>query len=105
MPRFSLLLPVAAASLIGTVVAQTPPGTAPRDARDAVAAHLPYRSPLEGYRAYVDESVTSWKEANDTVGRIGGWREYAREAQQAAPAAASPSTPSTPAREGGHHQH
>ncbi|MBL0422562.1 hypothetical protein JI739_19610 [Ramlibacter sp. AW1] len=25
----------------------------------------------------------NWKDANDTVGQIGGWRAYAKEAQQA----------------------
>ena len=105
MARFSLLLPVAAASFIGTAAAQTPPDTTTPGAQGAVVAPLPYRSPLAGYRPYVDESVSSWKEANENVGRIGGWREYAREAQQATPGGARPSAPPTPAPEGGHHQH
>ncbi len=37
---------------------------------------------LDGYQPYTDEKIQSWKEANDSVGRIGGWRAYAREAQQ-----------------------
>ena len=41
-----------------------------------------YRSALEGYQPYSDEQTVDWKNANDTVGRIGGWREYAKEAQQ-----------------------
>lgn len=40
-----------------------------------------YRSPFAGYRPLGDEAVGSWRAANDEVGRIGGWREYAREAQ------------------------
>lgn len=47
-----------------------------------------YQSAFEGYQAYSDDKVLSWKESNDTVGKIGGWRVYAREAQGAQPAPA-----------------
>ena len=43
----------------------------------------PYRSVLEGYQPYTDEKIVNWKEANDNAGRIGGWREYAKEAGEA----------------------
>lgn len=60
------------------------------------AAH---RSSFGGYRPAADAGVGSWKQANDTVARIGGWRAYAREAGQAdAPA-------SGPAPGAGHPQH
>ena len=42
----------------------------------------PYRSAMEGYQPYTDEKIIDWKQANDSTGRIGGWREYAKEAQQ-----------------------
>ena len=42
----------------------------------------PYRSAMEGYQPYTDEKLIDWKQANDSTGRIGGWREYAKEAQQ-----------------------
>ena len=42
----------------------------------------PYRSALEGYQPYTDEKIVNWKEANDNTGRIGGWREYAKEASE-----------------------
>jgi hypothetical protein len=45
------------------------------------AVVTPYRSALDGYRAYTDEPVANWKAANDTVASIGGWREYAKQAQ------------------------
>lgn len=48
----------------------------------STAAPAPYRSALEGYQAFGDDKPIPWKEANDTVGKIGGWRAYAREAQQ-----------------------
>ena len=46
------------------------------------AAPAAFRSALEGYKPYTDEKTVNWKEANDTAGRIGGWREYAKEASQ-----------------------
>ncbi|WP_309678600.1 hypothetical protein [Polaromonas sp.] len=41
-----------------------------------------FHSALEGYQSYTEEKTVDWKEANDGVGRIGGWREYAKQAQQ-----------------------
>jgi hypothetical protein len=38
------------------------------------------------YRPLGEEKPVSWRDANDTVTRIGGWRVYAREAQQPDPA-------------------
>jgi hypothetical protein len=75
-----------------------------------------YQSPLAKYRRLGDDTSVSWKAANETVNRIGGWRAYAREAQQPDPAAsaaggrgtpapeATPSPGSAPAR-GGHKTH
>lgn len=48
---------------------------------------LNYRSAFEGYVPFSDGSPTSWREANDTVGRRGGWKAHAGEA--AGPAAAT----------------
>lgn len=42
---------------------------------------LAYPSAFEGYKAYTDEPTANWKATNDEVARIGGWREYARQAQ------------------------
>jgi hypothetical protein len=75
----------------------------PVDPGVAVPALL-HRSAFDRYRAMSDENVGSWRDANDLVGRIGGWRAYAREAHgldggSAAPAGAStPATPGTPAK-------
>ena len=60
----------------------------PLDAK-AVVAPLTYESSFARYRPLSDEKLISWREANDTVARIGGWRVYAREAQQAAPVPAA----------------
>jgi hypothetical protein len=40
--------------------------------------------PFEHYQAWRDETLQDWREANDQVGKIGGWRSYLREAQGAA---------------------
>lgn len=45
----------------------------------ALPAQLSYTSALSGYQVYIDEPVQPWREANDLVGCIGGWRAYARE--------------------------
>ena len=46
------------------------------------ASPLEFRSAFEGYKPYTEEKTIDWKRANDNVGKIGGWREYAREASQ-----------------------
>ena len=51
---------------------------------------LSYESVFKDYQAFSDEKITPWKEANDTVGQIGGWRTYARQAREPASAAATP---------------
>ena len=54
----------------------------PTDARAPVPL-VQYRSPLHDYRTFGDSVRTPWRQANDEVARIGGWRTYLREAQQA----------------------
>ncbi|MBC7648425.1 MAG: hypothetical protein H7197_04820 [Vitreoscilla sp.] len=41
----------------------------------------PPASAFESYKPYTDEPIGNWKTADDTTARIGGWREYARQAQ------------------------
>lgn len=86
---------IAAAAALSTALpsaAESPtPSTAPAagsaarvDSRDPKAGVPPatYRSAFAGYRPNVEEKVGSWKDANDIVGRIGGWRVYAKEARE-----------------------
>lgn len=83
----------------------TPPATAAATAASAPverAQAVPgaYRSALEGYQPYSEDKMVPWREANDTVGKVGGWRAYAKEAAEgqgpqghaghAAPAASAP---------------
>jgi hypothetical protein len=96
-------LPIALAFFCGALTAQAPAQPAPRPAKadplDAAASvpGLRYTSSFAQYRGLRDEKPVEpskgWREANQTVGRIGGWRAYAREAQQAEPAAAPASAP------------
>ena len=58
---------------------------------------LSYRSSFTPYRRLDDGKPVSWREANDTAARIGGWRVYAREAQQPDPAAVPKPAGPTPA--------
>ena len=46
----------------------------------AAVPQLTYESSFRNYRPLGNDTVGGWKEANDNVGRIGGWRVYAREA-------------------------
>jgi len=95
-------LPMLGLALALPVAAQNPPprtaadaAAAPRvarpDATDAAAAvpAVVHRSSLAQYRRYAEQPVLSWREANELVNRIGGWRAYAREA--AAPPASAAS--------------
>ena len=40
---------------------------------------LVYESSFQNYQRYSASDIQTWKQANDTVKEIGGWREYARE--------------------------
>ena len=51
-------------------------------AHAAPEAVAPYASAFDGYKPYTDEPLVNWKAANDTTASVGGWREYARQAQQ-----------------------
>lgn len=48
----------------------------------AKVPRLVYESSLLRYQRLSADEPVGWREANDKVGRIGGWRAYAREAQR-----------------------
>ena len=78
-------------SALSTAAQQAPTRSArpdPLDAKAGVPATT-YESSFTQYRRLGEEKVVSWREANDNVARIGGWRVYAREAQQPDPAPAA----------------
>ena len=97
------ILALLAASLGTTQASAQAPAAAPTKpghAAMAEAAPQSYRSALEGYERYSDEKIVNWKEANDSVGRIGGWRAYAKEASQdpSPDGAAKPASSTAPAK-------
>jgi hypothetical protein len=116
VPMNSHLL-VFVAGLISAVYTGGPAAVAsePADAAAAVPPSL-YQSPFANYRALREDINTPWREANDTVAKVGGWRAYAREAADATkareaaamsrgkaaspPALASPPKPAEPAKPG-----
>ena len=73
------------------------------DPADATAATPPtmYLSPFADYRPLGEDKTTAWKDANDTVGKIGGWRAYAREAAEATKAREAVTTRKAPDTEAG----
>ena len=85
--------------LVAGVVAQPVVGAAATTAGQVGAPVLEYVSPIGDYKAYEPQAIQSWKEANDNVGRLGGWRNYSRETTQGQPA------PSAPAASGGSAPH
>ena len=121
MSTFWKLLPIVAAASIQLAWAQAhdqhsaarasaPINHDPVDPR-ATVPPVRYQSSFSGYRQLRDVPVGSWRDANDAVGRIGGWRAYAREAAKAAPAMpAMPTSPTPDGRDGpvgrgGHEKH
>ncbi len=90
------LTPAALCAAAFAAAAQSPPSTArkadPLDASAGVPA-VAYEPAFSRYRRTGDDKAISWRDANDTAARIGGWRTYAREAQQPEPAASAPAAP------------
>ena len=76
-------LAVILALLASTASAQTtPPTPSAATVPQSDTATSQYRSALENYQPYGESKQVPWKEANDKVGKIGGWRAYAKEAAQ-----------------------
>lgn len=106
---------VAAATLMATAVAAQPGGQSHQTAgpaaltaalnAEASAQPASYRSAFENYRRFEATEIASWREANEEVARIGGWKAYAKEAQSGANQSAEGAvTPATDPH-AGHHAH
>jgi hypothetical protein len=100
MARIHSLL-VALLGVVGFPAHSQPAGSPPSGStRNATATNvtdaqapipkLNYRSPFAAYRADKTEEPRAWRDVNDRVGAIGGWRVYAREAQPAMPTPQGP---------------
>jgi hypothetical protein len=99
------LAPAALLAVAASVGAQTsvPARLDPSSSAASVPAAA-YRSALSGYQRYQDQPAGSWREANNTVNRVGGWRVYAREANQPE-APSAPASAAKPASAPGHAGH
>lgn len=82
------LVIVAASAASGAQTAAAPARPDPLDARTAVPSS-PYVSPFARYRPFAVQPPGPWREVNDQVGRIGGWKVYARESQESVSPAAT----------------
>jgi hypothetical protein len=88
----AVLLAAALFALLTAAQAQPSAKAARPDPLDPKASvtTLRYESSFARYRLLGEEKPVSWRDANDTVTRIGGWRVYARAAAPAsAPTVAS----------------
>lgn len=96
------LLGLSALLSVPGVVAQPAHGLAPASSPQPNGPELSYVSPISTYKAYEPQTIQPWKEANDNVGRIGGWRAYARETSPNP--TTSPSVSTTSGEHTLHHQ-
>lgn len=76
--------------------AERAPAPDPLDPQASVPAASPPKA-LRRYRAATTPEPGGWREANERVTRIGGWKTYLREAQQPEVPAAAASAPAAPA--------
>jgi len=77
---------VALAMSIGLAPTATAQPSASKPTTAEAGAGL-YQSVFSGYRRYGDEPVVPWKQSNEVVGRIGGWKAYTQEAAAPRPPA------------------
>jgi len=99
----SCLLGLGALLSVSGVVAQPVVGVVATTTSQVGAPALEYVSPIGDYKAYEPQSIQSWKEANDNVGRIGGWRNYSREKSQSQPSSSAPAASGGSAPHTNHH--
>jgi len=64
-----------------------------------------YRSAFAGYQGFAGQKVDDWRNSNDKVGQIGGWRAYAKEGRGAASGATPADGTSGPASPADPHLH
>lgn len=94
------LMPWALALLATAAFAQTPADS--EASKAALPTQLQYLSAIGAYQAYVDQPVQPWRQANDRVGEIGGWRAYAKEIETGVPVSAPYAAPANGPHTGHH---
>jgi len=65
--------------LSGQIAQAQTPSNATDDSASEQAINLPYQSQLEGYQRYTAPKIEAWRQSNQTVEHIGGWKAYANE--------------------------
>jgi len=100
LPSPRALMPWALALLATAAFAQPPVDA--EASKTVPPTQLQYSSAIGGYQAYTDQPVQSWQQANDKVGRIGGWRAYAKEIKTGVPASAQDAAPANDPHTGHH---
>lgn len=80
--RWLLLSGLLLSSSLANAQSVTTGGTAVPEAAAPADFQLQYFSVFTHYYPFREQPVLSWQESNDTVGKIGGWRFYARDAIQ-----------------------
>jgi len=73
---FSFAAPCLCAGLLGFSAAQAAEAQAVAEPAPPALA-----SPFDRYQSWRDAPLGDWRELNDRVGEIGGWRTYLRESQ------------------------
>lgn len=77
--------PVFAGLTLGVLVAGAQAQSVSDKAPPRPAPALPdlsYSSVFTNYQGFADQPVSPWAQVNNTVEKIGGWRNYAKEARQ-----------------------
>lgn len=62
---------------------------------NVLSTKLTYHSVWAQYQGFTEQSVTPWRQTNDTVERAGGWQAYANEARQPETSDKSEAKPAT----------
>lgn len=96
--RKALILASVALSSVAAQAQSAPP-------ESIAKSEITYRSVFDGYQKYSDQSVGSWAASNTTVGKIGGWRVYAKEARQPDAATSTEKVPAPTQKSGAHDGH
>lgn len=87
--------------LAAWALASALPVSAQHSSTTPAAVSLSHDSVLGRYKRFEEPPVLPWREANDTVGRIGGWKAYAQEKAEGT----APHTSATQPATGGHQGH
>ena len=80
-----LCLAIAGGVLASSAVGQTALAATEPDTATVPPPALLFQSIFTQYRAYTDQPLERWQDANQQVQSIGGWRAYAKEAHAPEP--------------------